>query len=226
MSQRSQTIRGAGQGFFGLPPRSEAQELLDGDHLDPNELTANLRDIRRVNHLLGGTKTTLRYLPELLTGIPFDQTVSILDLATGSADIPVSISEWAAEAGRAVAIVASDYSDEILAVAGERIAGLPAITLAKFDARDVPRPDRSFDVVLCALSLHHFQPDDAVLVRTADHGDLLGAHGGLHQKWFNLYDEATRVPFVIARVGAHRSSARTVGRSSRATSPATFAISS
>ena len=43
--------------------------------------------------------------------------------------------------------------------------------------------------------------DNAVLVRTADHGDLLGAHGGLHQKWFNLYDEATRVPFVIARIG-------------------------
>ena len=46
--------------------------------------------------------------------------------------------------------------------------------------------------------------DNAVLVRTADHGDLLGAHGGLHQKWFNLYDEATRVPFVIARIGAAR----------------------
>jgi arylsulfatase A-like enzyme/putative intracellular protease/amidase len=44
---------------------------------------------------------------------------------------------------------------------------------------------------------------DAVLVRTSDHGDLLGAHGGLHQKWFNLYDEATRVPFSIARVGTH-----------------------
>lgn len=52
--------------------------------------------------------------------------------------------------------------------------------------------------------------DDAVLVRTADHGDLLGAHGGLHQKWFNLYDEATRVPCVIARVGRGSSSARTV----------------
>lgn len=52
--------------------------------------------------------------------------------------------------------------------------------------------------------------DDAVLVRTADHGDLLGAHGGLHQKWFNLYDEATRVPFVIARVGANATAARTV----------------
>ncbi len=43
--------------------------------------------------------------------------------------------------------------------------------------------------------------DDAVIVRTADHGELLGAHGGLHQKWFQLYDEATRVPFAIARVG-------------------------
>ena len=43
--------------------------------------------------------------------------------------------------------------------------------------------------------------NQAVIVRTADHGDLLGAHGGLHQKWFNLYDEATRVPFSIARVG-------------------------
>lgn len=51
---------------------------------------------------------------------------------------------------------------------------------------------------------------DAVLVRTSDHGDLLGAHGGLHQKWFNLYDEATRVPFVVARVGARPTEARTV----------------
>lgn len=51
---------------------------------------------------------------------------------------------------------------------------------------------------------------DAVLVRTADHGDLLGAHGGLHQKWFNLYDEATRVPFVIARIGERTTRRRVV----------------
>jgi len=42
---------------------------------------------------------------------------------------------------------------------------------------------------------------DAVIVRTSDHGDLLGSHGGLHQKWFQLYDESTRVPFSIARIG-------------------------
>jgi arylsulfatase A-like enzyme len=52
--------------------------------------------------------------------------------------------------------------------------------------------------------------ENAVLVRTSDHGDLLGAHGGLHQKWFNLYDEATRVPFVVARIGSGATSARAV----------------
>ena len=52
--------------------------------------------------------------------------------------------------------------------------------------------------------------ENAVLVRTADHGDLLGAHGGLHQKWFNLYDEATRVPFTIVRVGTGATAPRAV----------------
>ena len=51
---------------------------------------------------------------------------------------------------------------------------------------------------------------NAVLVRTSDHGDLLGAHGGLHQKWFNLYDEATRVPFIIARIGENATGPGTV----------------
>jgi arylsulfatase A-like enzyme/putative intracellular protease/amidase len=52
---------------------------------------------------------------------------------------------------------------------------------------------------------------DAVIVKTADHGELLGSHGGLHQKWFQLYDESTRVPFAIARVGAGVTVPRRVG---------------
>jgi arylsulfatase A-like enzyme len=51
----------------------------------------------------------------------------------------------------------------------------------------------------------------AVIMRTSDHGDLLGSHGGLHQKWFTLYDEATRVPFSIARIGANPTSGAQIG---------------
>lgn len=43
--------------------------------------------------------------------------------------------------------------------------------------------------------------DDTLIVFTSDHGDLLGAHGGLQQKWANAFDEATRVPMVIKGPG-------------------------
>jgi arylsulfatase A-like enzyme len=43
--------------------------------------------------------------------------------------------------------------------------------------------------------------DDTVVVFTSDHGDLVGAHGGLMQKWYNAYDEAIRVPLVVRGPG-------------------------
>lgn len=145
-------------------PRSAASELLDGPAPDPRELSANLRDIRRVNRFFGGTSTILRHLPELVTGIPADRTVTILDLATGSADIPVALSAWATANGRSLAITASDASPEILDQAAIQIRGIDGIELAQHDARAVGEPDASYDIVLCSLALHHFPPDDAVLV--------------------------------------------------------------
>lgn len=43
--------------------------------------------------------------------------------------------------------------------------------------------------------------DDTVVLFTSDHGDLLGAHGGLVQKWYNAFDEAVRVPLVVTGPG-------------------------
>ena len=40
--------------------------------------------------------------------------------------------------------------------------------------------------------------DNTLVVRTADHGELGLAHGGLRQKNFNFYEEATRVPLVYS----------------------------
>src|SRR5690606_11970175 len=40
--------------------------------------------------------------------------------------------------------------------------------------------------------------DNTIVVFTSDHGDLLGAHGGLHQKWYTAYDEALHVPLIVS----------------------------
>jgi arylsulfatase A-like enzyme/putative intracellular protease/amidase len=72
--------------------------------------------------------------------------------------------------------------------------------------------DGPLDAVRRAVTEGHERgaADEAVIVRTVDHGELLWAHGGLHQKWFNLYDEATRVPFQVVRLGGTPTTPRRV----------------
>jgi SAM-dependent methyltransferase len=145
-------------------PRSEASELLDGTGHDPTELAANFRDIQRVNRLLGGTATVLRHLPPLLAAVPTGRPVTILDLATGAADIPIAIAGWAERRNVPVTIIASDASDAVLDIARAQLGDRLGITLARHDARAVPLPDDAVDIAICSLSLHHFAPDDAVRV--------------------------------------------------------------
>lgn len=60
--------------------------------------------------------------------------------------------------------------------------------------------DAAIGRILAALE-RSGMADDTVVVFTSDHGDLVGAHGGLQQKWYNAYDEAIRVPLVVKGPG-------------------------
>ncbi|HUR81974.1 MAG TPA: sulfatase-like hydrolase/transferase [Thermoanaerobaculia bacterium] len=40
--------------------------------------------------------------------------------------------------------------------------------------------------------------ENTIIVFTSDHGDTLGAHGGMHQKWYQAYEETIHVPFIIS----------------------------
>lgn len=39
--------------------------------------------------------------------------------------------------------------------------------------------------------------ENTIVVFTTDHGEMLGAHGGMHQKWYNAYEETIHVPLII-----------------------------
>ena len=144
--------------------RREVEELLDRPGHDPAELAANLRDIRTVNRLAGGVATVLRHLQGLLCDVPGGRPVEILDLATGGGDIPLSLVAWADRQRRPLHLTVTDRSPEILVEARRTLADVSGVTFAVCDARAVPMPARSFDVVLCSLSLHHFAPGEAIQV--------------------------------------------------------------
>ena len=178
--------------WLAPPARRDAAELMDQPGIGGAELAANLRDIRRVNRYLGGAAVVLRHLPALIADLPERHAITILDLATGSADIPVAVVRWARRRDRPIRVIASDVSDAMLSQAARQVAGCPEITLARHDARRVALPDQSADVVLCSLALHHFAPDEAVLVlremdRLARHGwivnDLVRSRLGYGAAW-------------------------------------------
>ncbi|CAM2070745.1 Sulfatase-like hydrolase/transferase [Sulfidibacter corallicola] len=57
--------------------------------------------------------------------------------------------------------------------------------------------DKHIDSVYSCLESCSFF-EDTIVVFTSDHGEMLGAHGGAHQKWYSAYDEILRVPFTIS----------------------------
>ena len=39
---------------------------------------------------------------------------------------------------------------------------------------------------------------NTIVIFSSDHGEMLGSHGGMHEKWHNAYEETTHVPFIVS----------------------------
>ncbi|MGZ3666338.1 MAG: methyltransferase domain-containing protein [Ktedonobacterales bacterium] len=144
------------------------RELLDGETLDDAALAHNLCDIRFINAFLGWTSYTVRAIERHVRAHDLRQ-FTLLDVASGSADMPLAIARWANGAGVGAHIVASDISTQIVTVARRQIedSDLSNVTVERLDALALPHTPGSFDIVLCTLALHHFEPESAVaLLRT------------------------------------------------------------
>lgn len=136
-----------------------APEHLDAPIHDPAMLEASLEHVAQVNRWIGGNRSILLHLPDLL---PHDGPARVLDVGTGSAAIPRILTAWARRRGIPLAVTATDVHPQIVELARRHTAPDPAITVARADALDLPFPDRSFDVALLSLTLHHFEGDDAI----------------------------------------------------------------
>lgn len=139
-------------------PRAAGSELMDEPTADREELARSLADIRLVNRWLGGTRVVLRHLAALVERHP-RPSWRVLDIASGSGDIPLAVARWARKRGIRMEIVATDNHAGTLAMAAAHTAADPAVRTEVADALSLPWPDGSFDVALLSTALHHFDDE-------------------------------------------------------------------
>ncbi|MCZ6835075.1 MAG: methyltransferase domain-containing protein [Planctomycetota bacterium] len=139
-------------------------EFMDEPDADRAELDRSLKFIRHVNAKLGGTKALLGYLKKQALDWPKDRPIRVLDVGTGSADIPLAVAKWAKKSGHDVRITGIDFHPTTLDLAREHVGDEEAIELKQCDAlklMDHFEPG-SFDYAHAGMFLHHL-PDIEVM---------------------------------------------------------------
>jgi len=122
------------------------------------ELFSDLRNLRALNRYFGSYRLIRHFLRRWLR--PNDN-FRILDLATGSGDIPRLVVEFARTIGAKVEIDAVDFQPSTIEIARHLSGGFPEI---RYHCADILQfgQERSYEIVLCSLALHHFSEDKAV----------------------------------------------------------------
>lgn len=148
--------------FRQLSTRRRAEEWIDAPDADPVLLRKSLAYIRRINVLFRYTRATIAHLEDFSRGWRRGQTIRVLDVATGSADIPVAILRWADARGFDVRVVGIDLHAGVLAEAG-RVRD-PRLSLFRADALHLPFADGGFDYAITNMFLHHLDEGQVVTV--------------------------------------------------------------
>lgn len=144
--------------------RELGHELMDEPGLDPREHAVALRALARLNRVSDSAGILWTPIREL-AATPGHGPVRILDIATGSGDVPAALARRAAAAGVSLEIDGCDISGRALEGARER-AGRAGLS-SRFFRLDVlkdelPAPDGGYDVVMSSLFMHHLTEEDAV----------------------------------------------------------------
>lgn len=140
------------------PARRRGVEWLDEDR-DPSLQRRSHRDIALANRLFGGIHAVQAELAPWLRGAGTSAT--LLDVGTGTGDIPDRLRRFAASHKVALDVFGLDGRVELVKATREfPVAGVAG------DALALPFAAGAFDFVIASQVLHHFAFDEAVqLVR-------------------------------------------------------------
>jgi hypothetical protein len=135
-------------------------EMMDRPQPVSRELEDDLKNIRALNRYFGSYRLIQYFLRRWIK--PGDR-LRIVDLATGSGDIPRLIVDHARKVSAKIDIDALDRQAATLEIARGLSLDYPEISFIQADLLEWT-PPAPCDIVLCSLALHHFSEDDAVRV--------------------------------------------------------------
>lgn len=137
--------------------------MMDDPSLDKREHDKALAGLARLN-CVGDTAGRLWDQVESLARTPGHGGLSVLDIATGSGDLPVKLATRARKSGVSLSIHACDINEHSLGVASAR-AQKAGVDLKTFPLDVVNQQvPGEYDVVMCSLLTHHLPEDAAVEV--------------------------------------------------------------
>lgn len=153
--------------------RSRQKEMMDFPGNPKELLVEDLHNLRIINRYLGGYRGVIKGLKRLV-GEAKMRRFSLLDVGTGSADIPRVIVQWARNRGIEATVVALEPEPVTAEEAAHQTRQVPEITVVRGDGEAPPFRSASFDFVLSSQLLHHF-PEEKIIV-------LLKTWSGLARK--------------------------------------------
>ncbi len=138
-------------------------EWLDSDLGTPEEIDSALHSINLANRRFGGVRLHARLLQRALARVSQEMRPSILEVASGRADVlQAALLRLGSAAGVAPDVTLLDRSAIHLPDPRAWPAELPTPRALAGDALDLPFPDSSVDIVSCCLFLHHLEPPQIV----------------------------------------------------------------
>jgi len=135
-------------------------EMMDRPQPVSTELERDLELLRQLNQWFGSHRLVLNFMRRWIK--PNTRT-RIVDLATGSGDIPRLIANYAREIGARLEIDALDRQAATLEIAKRLSTSYPEIHYCEADLLEWNCVE-PYDIALCTLALHHFSDEDAVRV--------------------------------------------------------------
>ena len=133
-------------------------ELMDRPQPVLAELESDLENIRELNRWFGSYALISMFLGRWINP---GARLRIVDLATGSGDIPRLIAEYGRKVGAELRIDAVDQQSATLEIAKRLSVRYSEISFVEGDVLEW-QPTEPFDLVFCTMALHHFSEADAV----------------------------------------------------------------